>query len=183
MSECLAAITPDSKLGELLERWPGLEDVLVQLSPHFRALRNPVLRRTVAKVATLRQVSSVSGVALGTLIERLREGAGLPPGALPEEEATAPRERPAWASEDAATQTLDARSSIEAGEHPLPRVMSELAALLDADVYQLLTPFVPAPLVDLARSKGFESYSVKEGDALVRTFFRRVATAAATHAT
>jgi hypothetical protein len=78
MPECAATITPDSRLGELLERWPALEDVLVQLSPHFRALRNPVLRRTVAKVATLRQVSSVSGVALGVLIERLRAGAGLP---------------------------------------------------------------------------------------------------------
>jgi hypothetical protein len=182
MPECLAAITPDSKLGELLERWPGLEDVLVRLSPHFRALRNPVLRRTVARVATLRQVSSVSGVALGTLIERLREGAGLPPGAIPEEEAAAPRERPAWASDGAATQTLDARASIEAGEHPLPRVMSELAALADGGVYQLLTPFVPAPLVDLARNKGFAAYSVKEGDALVRTFFRKDAAAAVTHA-
>jgi hypothetical protein len=51
--------------------------------------------------------------------------------------------------------------------------MSDLAVLAGAEVYQLLTPFVPAPLVDLARSKGFASYSVKEGDALVRTFFRR----------
>ncbi len=58
MPECAASITPDSRLGDLLERWPGLEDVLLELSPHFRALRNPVLRRTVAKVATLRQVST-----------------------------------------------------------------------------------------------------------------------------
>jgi hypothetical protein len=181
MSECSATITPESKLGELLERWPGLEDVLVQLSPHFRALRNPVLRRTVARVATLRQVSSVSGVALGVLIERLREGAGLPPGAIPEERAEAPRERPAWASEEAATRTVDARTSIETGEHPLPRVMADLAALAGAEVYQLITPFVPAPLVDLARSKGYASYSVKEGDALVRTFFRRDAATASTY--
>ncbi len=178
MPECPAIITPDSKLGELLERWPGLEDVLVQLSPHFRALRNPVLRRTVAKVATLRQVSSVSGVALGVLIERLRAGAGLPPVALADERGGALSERPTWAAEDAVTRTHDARSGIEAGEHPLPRVMADLAALAEADVYQLLTPFVPAPLVDLARGKGFVSYSVREGDALVRTFFRRDTTAA-----
>jgi hypothetical protein len=79
MPECAAAITPDSKIGDLLERWPELEEVLLGISPHFKALKNPVLRRTIAKVATLRQVATVSGVALGVLVERLRAGAGLAP--------------------------------------------------------------------------------------------------------
>ena len=173
MRECAATITPDSKLGELLERWPALEDVLVELSPHFKALRNPVLRRTVAKVATLRQVSSVSGVALGTLVERLRAGAGLAPAALAEEAGGAPRPRPAWARAEAAARTHDARPAIAAGEHPMPRVLADLAALGAGEVYALVTPFVPAPLVDLAREKGFDGWSAVEGDELVRTFFRR----------
>lgn len=182
MPECTAAaITPDSKVGDLLERWPGLEAVLVDMSPHFKALRNPVLRRTIAKVATLRQVSTVSGVPLGTLVERLRAGAGLAPAALePEGAGAATGERPEWADERAATRTHDARAAIEAGEHPMPRVMADLAALGDADVYLLVTPFVPAPLVDLARGKGFASCSVVAGDSLVRTFFRRSGAAPAT---
>ncbi len=172
MPPCAATITPDSRLGELLERWPELEAVLVDLSPHFRALRNPVLRRTVAKVATLRQVSSVSGVALGVLVAKLREGAGLAPAPV-EDEAGAAGERPAWATERDVARTHDARAEIEAGEHPMPRVMSDLAALADGEVYALVTPFVPAPLVDLARERGFLAFSVAEGDALVRTYFRR----------
>jgi hypothetical protein len=174
MPECTAAsITPDSKLGDLLERWPGLEAVLLDLSPHFRALRNPVLRRTVARVATLRQVSSVSGVSLGVLVERLRAGAGLAPLAFAEEQGAPPSERPDWAVEREAPRTHDARAAIEAGEHPMPKVMADLAALGAGEVYQLVTPFVPAPLVDLARAKGFAAYSAVEGDSLVRTFFRR----------
>jgi hypothetical protein len=175
MPDCAAAgITPDSRLGELLERWPALEDVLLELSPHFRALKNPLLRRTVAKVATLRQVSTVSGVALSVLLERLRAGAGLPSVPLTDaREAAAQGERPAWAVEAAAARTRDARRAIEAGEHPMPAVMADLAALADGEVYQLVTPFVPAPLVDLARGKGFASHSVVESDTLVRTFFRR----------
>lgn len=168
-----STITPDSRLGELLERWPALEDVLLQLSPHFRALKNPVLRRTIAKVATLRQVSKVSGVPLGVIVARLREGAGLPPVAVADERGGVHAERPAWAEEAAATRTRDARAAIEAGEHPMPAVLADLAALDDAGVYQLVTPFVPAPLVDLARDKGFVSHSVVEGETLVRTFFRR----------
>ena len=174
MPECPATITPDSRLGELLERWPQLEGVLLDLSPHFKALQNPVLRRTVAKIATLRQVSTVSGVALGVLVARLREGAGLAPGAIEDGGGGGvPAERPAWASERAVTAAHDARAAIEAGEHPMARVMTDLARLGAGDVYALVTPFVPAPLVDLARGKGFQAYSVAEGDAVVRTYFRR----------
>jgi hypothetical protein len=174
MPEVTAAdITPDSRIGELLERWPALEGVLVELSPHFKALRNPVLRRTVAKVATLRQVSTVSGVPLGTLIERLRAGAGLPPMKVAEEGGGAAAERPGWAAAAAAVRTHDARAEIEAGEHPMPQVMAALGTLTDGQVFQLVTPFVPAPLVDLARRKGFEDFSVSEADGLVRTFFRK----------
>jgi len=174
MPECAAAtITPDSKLGELLERWPNLESVLLEISPHFRALSNPVLRRTVAKVATLRQVSTVSGVPLGTLIERLRAGAGLQPVEVAVEGGEASAPRPAWAVESRVARTRDARAAIAAGEHPMPQVMADLAALADEQVYQLVTPFVPAPLVDLARGKGFVSFSVVEREDLVRTYFKK----------
>jgi hypothetical protein len=173
MPERAATITPDSKVGELLERWPELEAVLLDLSPHFRALRNPVLRRTVARIATLRQVSKVSGVALGVLVSRLRAGAGLAPLPVEDEAGGVAPERPPWASEREVSRTHDARAAIEAGEHPMPRVMADLAALAGGEVYALVTPFVPAPLVDLARDEGFLSFSVAEGDDVVRTYFRR----------
>ena len=167
-----ADITPDSKLGELLDRWPALEEVLVELSPHFRALKNPLLRKTVAKVATLGQVSKASGVPLAELIDRLRKGAGLAPRSFVTDPGGDPG-RPAWAAPEAVSATHDARSAIEAGEHPLPEVMASLSALRDAEVYELVTPFVPAPLVDLARSKGFLAASLTDDDGTVRTYFRR----------
>ncbi|MFI4941789.1 MAG: DUF1858 domain-containing protein [Burkholderiales bacterium] len=53
-----AAITPATKVADLLESWPELEEVLIAQAPAFRRLRNPVLRRTVARVATLEQEAS-----------------------------------------------------------------------------------------------------------------------------
>jgi len=175
MPERVAAsdITPDSRLGDLLERWPGLERALLELSPHFKALKNPVLRRTVARIATLRQVSTVSGVPLGRLIERLRAAAGLPPLEVADGSDGAPADRPAWAVPSAVARSHDARAAIEAGEHSMPRVMAELAALSTGQVYELVTPFVPAPLVELARGKGCSCFSVVEAEGLVRTYFRK----------
>jgi len=167
-------ITPDTKVGEMLERYPHLEEVLIGLSPAYKALRNPVLRRTVAKVAALRQVSAVGNVPLGRLIETLRTAAGQHPleGGTPEAPEPA-GERPGWACLPAADRTFDARPVIEAGGHPMPQVMRDLSELKPGEVYALVTPFVPAPLVDLAQERGFATWSAREGPEFVRTFIRK----------
>jgi hypothetical protein len=65
------------KVAELLEAWPELEEVLIRLAPAFRRLKNPVLRRTVARVATLEQAAGVGGVAVRDLVGALRRAAGI----------------------------------------------------------------------------------------------------------
>jgi hypothetical protein len=164
-------ITPDSKVGEMLEHYPELEDVLIDMSPTYKALRNPVLRRTVAKVATLRQVSKVGNVPLGQLIDRLRDAVGQGAVGGQTDADDLPAERPDWADPAAVTETYDARPTIAAGGHPMPQVMQALAVLEPGQVYALVTPFLPAPLIDLAAGKGFTAWSAREGPEQVRTYF------------
>jgi hypothetical protein len=166
-------ISPDSRVGEMLEHYPHLEDVLIGISPTYKALRNPVLRRTVGKVATLRQVSKVGNVPLGLLIDRLRDAVGQAPIGACEDSGDAPAERPPWADPSAVVRTFDARATIEAGGHPMPQVMSDLSALQAGQVYALVTPFLPSPLIDLAAQKGFKAWSAREGPEMVRTYFAR----------
>lgn len=45
-------ITPKTRVGELLEKYPELEETLMELAPAFQKLKNPVIRRTIGKVAT-----------------------------------------------------------------------------------------------------------------------------------
>jgi hypothetical protein len=54
----------------------ALRDAGGAYTPAFEKLRNPVLRRTVARITTLRQAASVGGVSLGEIIGRLRVSAG-----------------------------------------------------------------------------------------------------------
>jgi Domain of unknown function (DUF1858) len=70
-------ITPAMKVAELLDSWPELERVLIAQAPAFRRLRNPVLRRTVARVATLEQAAGVGGVPVRELVAALRRAAGM----------------------------------------------------------------------------------------------------------
>lgn len=69
-------IHPETKVGALLDAYPELEAVLISIAPAFEKLRNPILRRTVAKVATLEQAARIGGVRVRDLVNQLRQAAG-----------------------------------------------------------------------------------------------------------
>src|ERR1051326_2862002 len=71
-------IDPETTVGAWLEAYPEVESVLVEMAPAFAKLRNPVVRRTVAKVATLEQAAKIGGVSLRAMIRRLRGVTGQP---------------------------------------------------------------------------------------------------------
>lgn len=50
-------INLQTKVAELLGAYPQLEEQLLKLSPTFAKLKNPILRRTVAKVTSLQQAA------------------------------------------------------------------------------------------------------------------------------
>ncbi len=171
MSEQIT-ITPETKIGALLDNYPRLEEVLIEIAPAFKKLRNPILRKTVAKVATLRQVAQIGNVDLGTLINTLRAKVGMKGiNGLTSEHEGDNHLSPAWWDEAHIVQKLDARPIIEAGEQPINRVMRELKKLKQDEIYELITPFMPAPLMDMAKKLGFRVWSKPEKEAVFRTFF------------
>lgn len=155
-------ITPHMKVGELLEAYPALEDVLIGIAPEFARLRNPLLRKTVAKITTLEQAAQVGGLGLGELINKLRAAAGQE-GFTAGDPFAGQGERPAWVDQITIVTTDDAREAIAAGEHPLPRVMAAVGALEPGQAHLLITPFIPAPLLDKVRERGLQVWTDSRG--------------------
>jgi uncharacterized protein (DUF2249 family) len=165
-------ITPEMRVGALLDAYPQLEDKLIALTPAFAKLRNPVLRRTVAKVTTLRQAAKVGKITLGTLINTLRAEVGQVDGAF-EDESDSTGEPPVWFDEKKILETMDGRPMIEAGERPLDGVVSMLGRLSKGEILELTTPFEPVPLIDMAKQKGFQVWSKEESPEVFKTYFHR----------
>jgi uncharacterized protein (DUF2249 family) len=161
-------ITPDTKVGVLVANYPDLETVLAELSPSFGALQTPQLRQAAARNMTLAQLARADKLSLGTVIARLRDAAGFDATDV----ADATGGRPDWADAGAADRTLDARQIIESGGHPLDRVLQGVAELAPGEVYELITPFVPTPLIDLIQKQGCEAHCVTVGPGEFRTYFR-----------
>ncbi len=163
-------ITPETKVAELLETYPNLENVLLSLSPKFALVKNPVLRRTVAKMATLRQAAQVGGLSIGALISTLRAAAGQDELTVSEGEQDDSGWEPALHD---VVEELDVRPMIERGEQPLSLIMTQLRALPPGKAIKLITPFVPAPLIDTARKQGCTVSSRQAGDGVFFTFLAR----------
>jgi uncharacterized protein (DUF2249 family) len=154
-------ITPKTKVGELLDVYPQLEGLLIELAPTFKKLRNPVLRRTIARITSLQQVAIVGGLPLDKIINTLRKEIGqeMDHSHPTNIENTA---QPDWFDAVKIVTTLDARPAIAAGQHPLDPVFSGLSEMKENGVFELITPFVPAPLLDKVKAKGYLVWTKQE---------------------
>ena len=64
-------INAKTKIDALLKQYPFLEEFLITLSPKFKGLKNPIMRKTMGKVASLEMAASISGLKLDSLIASL----------------------------------------------------------------------------------------------------------------
>jgi hypothetical protein len=153
-------ITPETKVGALLEAYPGLEEILISCAPAFAKLRNPVLRKTVAKVATLEQAARVGGLGVRELIAKLRAAAGQGEEE-PQVENAAEELGPALRPEARIVANLDADEILAAGEHPLGRIRRVAGTLASGETLRLRSSFRPEPLIQMMKESGFEVYSAE----------------------
>jgi len=166
-------ITPKTKVLELIETYPQLEDVLIEYAPAFKNLKNPVLRRTVAKIATLQQAAAIGGVKTEELINRLRKEVGqdLISG---EVGSHYNYQKPDWFSDDKIVKRFNASEMLAAGEHPVNQVVADLNHLEDGKIYELKAPFLTAPLIDKATSLGLKHWIDHRSDEEFYIYFSRV---------
>jgi hypothetical protein len=173
MSKRDLIISPKTKVGELLEAFPELESVLLELSPAFAKLKNPLLRKTVARVASLQQAAVVGGLKVDELVNRLRKEVGQNITVEVSEEsqytASAP---PDWFDESKITSRLDATPIINSGESPMNEILKVTNNLPANEIFELKTPFVPAPIIDILKNKGFRVFSI-QSDQGILTYFSR----------
>jgi hypothetical protein len=173
MEKNTVLITPKTKVLQLIEAYPQLEDLLISFAPAFKKLKNPVLRKTVAKIATLQQAAAIGGVKVEELINALRKEAGqdLYAGSADTEYNTV---KPDWFNETAVENELDIRKMLDAGEQPVNQAVSDLNSLSDKKIYRIIAPFIPAPLIDKASSLGMLHWVDKQSEELYHVYFTTV---------
>jgi len=166
-------ITPKTRVGELLDTYPELEPVLMDLAPAFKKLQNPILRRTVGKVATLQQAAAIGNVSLSEIINTLRLEVGQ---ALFDEKGTQAEineTEPGWFDKEKVKIRFDATPLINSGQNPMQEVLKNLDETKQEDIFLLITPFIPAPIIELISKKGYAHYCLNIENEVFHTYFFR----------
>lgn len=150
-------ITAQTKLFDVLEAYPALESQIINIAPPFKNLQNPVLRRTVGKLANLEQVAKIGGMDVDKLVNTLRRAVG-------QEELSAASEGtisvdvsidandPPWISEKPGV-VVNGTELLANGEVPLGHINDLLAKIPPGSVILLVTEFFPSPIIDAMKKQ------------------------------
>ncbi|MHC4450539.1 MAG: DUF1858 domain-containing protein [Planctomycetota bacterium] len=168
-------ILPTTKVDALLTHYPELEDVLIDMAPPFKKLRNPILRKSVAKVASLRQAAAVARVPVEEVINKLRRAVGQECTTVDGVDAAADyfASQPAWFDPSRIVASIDERESGAPDEMTLNRVWRRARELRESEILELVTTFLPAPGIDVVKAQGFQAWSVEEDSGVIRTYFTK----------
>ena len=165
-------ITPKTKIFDLLEAYPQLEDILISAAPPFKKLRNPVLRKTIAKITTLSQAATIGGLSVEELINKLRSEVGQQNvDAVGDESGNYVINQPKWFNKNNIVETIDIREMLNAGEQPVHEVMSAIKKLNENEILKVIAPFIPAPLLDKSLSMNYSHWLDKKADEEYWVFF------------
>mgnify|MGYP005835380005 CR=1 FL=1 len=167
-------ITPHTKVSELLDAYPELEPILLELSPAFEKLKNPLLRKTIARFTTLKHAASIAGLKVEDIINRLREETGQQlTSEIDEVQDFQQQAIPEWYNESNIVERADAAEILNNGEEPVYIVLPALKDLPAGKIYLLTAPFLPAPLIEKAASLGCKTWIIKQENGTFHVYFSK----------
>jgi hypothetical protein len=164
-------ITPAVTVHALLEAYPELEEVLIGMAPPFKKLRNPFLRNSVAKVATIKHISSVGNIPLNDLLDTLREAVGQSLSTKSYVDQQYFGEQPEWFAAEKISLSIDQDKTADKDTMTLVAILSEAKNVRQGEIIELVTSFLPAPGIDILKSKGYSVWTHKVNDNLIKSYF------------
>lgn len=167
-------ITPKTKIYDLLESYPELEEVLINEAPEFKKLRNPVLRKTIARITNIGQAATIGGLNVEELVNRLRVAVGQAEIEQLDDTGTKyTTSRPDWFREDSVVNTLDIREMLNRDEQPVHEVLSSIKRLRENEILEIIAPFIPAPLLDKSSGLEYKHWLYKKSEGEYRIYFSK----------
>lgn len=164
-------INPSTRVKDLLDAYPELEDTLIGIAPPFKKLKNPLLRKSVAKVATMKHISAVGGIPLNELIRKLQTATGQSVSDDSYEDETYYSSRPDWFLADRISVSINEEKLEDPDKMTLVSILEKAKDIKKGEIIELVTTFLPAPGIDTLRSKGYSVWTEKGEDGLIRSYF------------
>jgi uncharacterized protein (DUF2249 family) len=169
-------INEQTKIAALIKNHPDALETIVKLSPDFKKLRNPVLRKLMAGRASIAMASKMGGCTPEDFFTALKplgfeaDKSKTVPDAIPENKPV-----PTYLRSLKPEQIIsfDVRALLAGGSDPLKQIQQKINALQPGEALLIVNNFEPVPLIKLLEKQGFASYVKFAGKGTVETYFYR----------
>ncbi len=155
------------KVSEVLKRYPELLDVLVNLNPTFRMLKNPITRKVQSRLVTVAQAAEIAGMDPAELVRSLNQAIGITAPAEQAEKESASAGvtggPPPWVDTSPVAAEVDARPLQKSGQEPFSVIMAASREVGVGQVLRLRNTFEPVPLYDVLGMRGFVHFARQHG--------------------
>jgi uncharacterized protein (DUF2249 family) len=167
-------IKMSTTVAELLNDYKGMKDILININPKFKKLNNPVLRRTLAKLATVKQAAIVGGMKPEELLNKLRTAVGQKPIEFNDNSLNEIKNSvPEWVKNTTPKEIINANEILNEDNNPLAVSFGILKKFKNAEVLKISSDFKPEPLIKEYKKKGYEVYSQEKNEKEFETFVKK----------
>jgi hypothetical protein len=155
-------IDKNTKLLDLLNEHPELEEYVISLAPPFKNLKNPILRKTIGRLATLEKAALMGGLKVNDFMNSIREKLGMEKLIdTDSDNSEGLNSEPVWIKQSAA-HTINGIEMLEQGIHPLNEVFRLMGEINHGEYVLLVTNFTPVPLIDAMEAKGYTVFTKED---------------------
>ncbi|NCI46276.1 DUF2249 domain-containing protein [Sediminibacterium soli] len=168
----MKTVNAATKIAALIQADPAAIDAIAEINPHFKKLRNPVLRKMLASRVTIADAARIGKCSVEDFFAKLR-----PRGFVvgDEDVFSPPAEKPGKITvpDRPFDLRLDVRADIENGHDPFRKIMHSVSALEPGQTLLLINLFEPVPLIRLLRDKQYTAETVQASENEVHTYISR----------
>ncbi len=175
-------IDAGTKISTLIEMNPDTIEVIASINKNFRKLKNPILRKTLAKRVSIKDAARIGNVDVNILLNKLRE-IGFEIASKGAETANSQKNTPHTETgkeeqqgkqkyQDMKVIKLDVRPELDKGIDPFQSIMKKIKTLKEGEVLQVINTFEPLPLINVLKKKGYRSWTERE-EGVVLTHFQK----------
>ena len=176
------------RISSIIAHDERLVEVLAAASPMFERLRNPALRRVMARLVTVEQAARVAGIDPTDLLERLNkpaaQAAAGPVGSAsmePAEQGSSAPPAHLAGTPPERLRDVDVRDELRAGGEPFTRIMAARREMQPGEVLRVRAIFEPAPLYAVMAKQGLAHWTERLADNDWRVWFYDADSSVAQH--
>lgn len=165
-------INENTKISTLIKHNEQAIEVIAAINPHFKKLKNPILRKVLAPRVTIADAARIGNCAVDDFFVALEKiGFQLENNTMSKTAIKTTTSSLLLKSiAEKRVVSFDVRAILLSGEDPFKQIMQKIKQLPEDYSLELINTFEPTPLIKILTNKGFESM-IKIDNNIVTTWF------------